>query len=52
MHEPEFKATHTYTWSLYHDEVLTLVLIKDSGGNLDDPGILMATQHQFLRVNG
>jgi hypothetical protein len=50
-YEPEFNETHTYTWSL-NDGTLSLKLVENSAGPVDDPGILMATQHDFERVSG
>ena len=49
-YEPEFDETHTYTWSL-EDGTLSLTLVENSAGPVDDPGILMATQHDFEQVS-
>jgi hypothetical protein len=49
-YEPEFDETHTYTWSL-EDGTLSLKLVENSAGPVDDPGILMATQHDFEQVS-
>jgi hypothetical protein len=50
LSEPEFGSELRYSWSL-QDDALSLTLLDNSAGPDDDPGVLLATEHEFTRLN-